>query len=471
MDSGLRDDLLMNSSWSLAHIIAAMACIAGLVLFLFPASATEAQSLRSAAVIVIAIGLWATAVVPEYFTSIIFFFLAVTAAGVSPKVVFSGFGSAAAWLVFSGLVIAVAMQSTGLGSRIATTLARYVGASYYSLLARTVIAVALLGFILPSNMGRVLVMLPIFLSMADRFGFAKGSNGRAAITLAVAGGSLYPGFGILTAAVPNIVLLGAAENIHQIRISYARYLLLQFPIISVVSVIALPLIIKRLFPAQRGPDRPAGPAGPWSQQEYKLLIVLLLTLGLWTTDFYHRVSPAWIAMGAAVLSLLPRLGTLPASSLIEKLNLGPWFFMTGILGMGAVLTTSGVGDLVGDWLVTQFRLAPGHDVFNFAALSAAGMLMSIAATVPGEPVIIATIAHKISAATGWPVETVLLAQVTNWSMALFPYELPPFIVAATLGGVRANQVIKLLVAMTGLAWLVIVPLQFLWWRYLGYFSG
>ena len=69
------------------------------------------------------------------------------------------------------------------------------------------------------------------------------------------------------------------------------------------------------------------------------------------------------------------------------------------------------------------------------------------------------------------METVLLAQVTNWSMALFPYELPPFVVAASLGGVRAGQIIRLLVAMTLMAWLVIWPLQFLWWRYLGYFTG
>ena len=55
-------------------------------------------------------------------------------------------------------------------------------------------------------------------------------------------------------------------------------------------------------------------------------------------------------------------------------------------------------------------------------------------------------------------------------MVIFPYELPPLVVAAHLGGVRIGPLIRLLLAMTILAWLVIVPLQFVWWRYLGYFG-
>ena len=40
-------------------------------------------------------------------------------------------------------------------------------------------------------MGRVLVMLPIFLSMGERLGFGPGSTGRTGITLAVAAGSIF----------------------------------------------------------------------------------------------------------------------------------------------------------------------------------------------------------------------------------------------------------------------------------------
>ena len=116
-------------------------------------------------------------------------------------------------------------------------------------------------------------------------------------------------------------------------------------------------------------------------------------------------------------------------------------------------------------------MQPGRDLFNLAAMSAVGMLISIVTTVPGEPVIAATLAKDISAVTGWPVATVLLTQAVNWSMVPFPYELPPLVVAARMAGIRAGQAIRLLLALTALAWVVTLPLQFVWLRHLGYFAA
>jgi len=49
---------------------------------------------------------------------------------------------------------------------------------------------ALAAFVLPTNTGRVLVLVPIFMSLADRLGFDEGSNGRTALALAVGAGTL-----------------------------------------------------------------------------------------------------------------------------------------------------------------------------------------------------------------------------------------------------------------------------------------
>ena len=55
-------------------------------------------------------------------------------------------------------------------------------------------------------------------------------------------------------------------------------------------------------------------------------------------------------------------------------------------------------------------------------------------------------------------------------MAFFPYELPALVLAMTLGGIRMGQLVRLMVAMTLLFWIVVLPLQFLWWRFLGMFG-
>ena len=61
--------------------------------------------MRAAAVVVIALGLWSTAVVPAYYGSLVFLFLAMVLAVGPAGIVFSGFHAGATWLVFGGLVI------------------------------------------------------------------------------------------------------------------------------------------------------------------------------------------------------------------------------------------------------------------------------------------------------------------------------------------------------------------------------
>ena len=457
---------------SLQWPVASLACAAGAALALAPTPpGLPAGLLPAAGVVVVCVGLWATAVLPEYFTSVLFLFLAVTVAGASPEVVFAGFYSTAGWLVFGGLIVAASVQATGLGARIATAAVAYAGGSYRGFLWRIVLTAGLMGFIMPSNMGRVLVMLPIFLSMGERLGFGPGSNGRTGITLAVAAGSIFPSFGILTAAVPNVVLLGAAESIHGIEITYGEYFLAHFPVISVVNLLALPLLIAMLFPARLQPAPTSAGSAPWTAAERNLLLILMAALLFWVTDYWHRVSPAWVSLAAGILCLLPRVGCMPPTSLTGKVNLGPWLFICGIIGMGSVAVQSGLGDLLARWLLTLLPMEAGRDLLNLAAMSAMGMIISIATTVPGEPVIAATLAGDISAVTGWPLTTVLLAQAVNWSMVPFPYELPPMVVAARMAGMRLGHATLLLLTLTALAWLVTLPLHFAWLNHLGYFAG
>ena len=426
--------------------------------------------MEAAGVVLFAIGLWATAALPEFFTAIIFFLLAVTLGGAAPHVVFAGFHSSAAWMVFGGLIIGVAVQSTGLGTVIAGRLQRHFGETYFGIITGIVIVGALMAFVVPANTGRIMILIPIFAAFADRLGFAPGSNGRAAIVLAAAAGTFYPGFGILPSAVPNMILLGAAESIHDIHLTYGKYFLLNFPVIGVVSIIALPFVVRALFPDQPKPrEAPEAQAVPDAKARI-LAIVLLIALGLWITDFAHGISPAWVALGAAVVCLLPGVGVLPANALVERINLGPWLFVAGVIGMGAVVASSGLGGLIGAWLFAVLGLAPGDHAGNFAAVSAIGMVLGVVATMPGQPAIMTALASNIADATGWPLTTAVLAQIPSWSMAPFPYELPPLVLAMYLGGIRMGQLIRLMVAMMLLFWIVVLPLQFLWWQFLGMFG-
>jgi di/tricarboxylate transporter len=312
--------------------------------------------------------------------------------------------------------------------------------------------------------------VPIFMSLADRLDFDEGSNGRTALALAVGAGTLYPGFAILPSAIPNLVLMSAAESIHGIAPTYGRYFLLQFPVIGLVSIIALPLILGALFPDSPRHQASIAKPGAMNLDERKIVLLLIGALALWASDFAHGISPAWIALGAGLLCLTPGIGVLPPSAIVNKINLAPWIFIAGVVSLSAAVSASGLGDLVGRQLFAMVKLEPGHDALNFAAVSAMGMVIGLITTVPGEPAIMSAFAGNIAAATGWPLDTVLMAQVISWTMAPFPYALPPLVIAAQLAGTRASDLLRLLLAMTALAWIVMLPLQYLWWRALDMFA-
>jgi hypothetical protein len=160
----------------------------------------------------------------------------------------------------------------------------------------------------------------------------------------------------------------------------------------------------------------------------------------------------------------------PTSLMVGKVSYAPWFFVAGVIGMGALVAQAGLGTYISGALFDIVPLTKGEDFLNFVIVSAVGMAMSIVTTVPGQPAIMTSLSTDIAAATGWPLMTVLMTQPLSWAMALFAYQFPPIILAAHLGGVSMRRVTNLLLAMCALAWFVMLPAQYLWWQVLGFFG-
>ncbi len=67
----------------------------------------------------VTVALWASAWLPEYLVALLFFATAMVLHAAPADVVFSGFLSAAFWLVLSGFVLGVAIRKVGLADRAA----------------------------------------------------------------------------------------------------------------------------------------------------------------------------------------------------------------------------------------------------------------------------------------------------------------------------------------------------------------
>jgi anion transporter len=450
--------------------IAAAAAITGAVVvyFLPPPAVASAGTMHAAALVLLTIALWALGVIAEYLTALLFFLLAMVLAIAPAQVVFSGFASATMWLVLGGLFIAHAVTTTGLGRRFAGVLFdRYAG-SYRALVAAVAVAATILPFLMPATVGRMLLLLPIVMATAERVGFVRGSPGFHGLVLTAIVFTYNSGTGVLPANAPNMVLAGAAEAVHHAHLIYAEYLWVMFPVLALVKgLIAVPLIWA-LYPAQIVASPTAAAHERMSAAEWRLAVILAIALVLWTTDFAHGIRPGWVALAAALVCLLPRVGVLSHAA-FNEVKLGPFFYTGATIGLGAVAEQSGLGALLARMIDATIDLQPGADLANFVALSVLGTLVGLMATNPAQPALLTPIADHLAAAAGWPLNAALMTIAIGFTIVVLPYQVPPVVVGMQFAGVNMRAALRVILPMAAVGFLLL-PLDYLWWRLIGYFG-
>lgn len=304
----------MEVNFSFKPFIFICALGIALMLVLFPIEGQSLSFSYSAAVVLITLACWSTSVIPPFLAGLIFFALSAIFHLVEPATLFSGFASTAVWLIIAGFILGSAISSSGLDNRLASIIAPHLTLSYFRLVFGLVLTAMLLGFIMPSSVGRAIVLIPVGMALAERVGFKSGSNGRRGIAVALAIACNMPSFAVLPANIPNMILAGASETLFNIHFSYIEYLLLHFPILGVIKSMLLVVLVLYIFPDTVTPslnteeiqsDSNSESAFDNKQQK-KVAWLLAITLLFWVTDSIHGINSAWIGLTAAIILLLPK---------------------------------------------------------------------------------------------------------------------------------------------------------------------
>ena len=444
-----------------------LVAIVGVTFFLLGVPAAP-MIVQAGAVIGLCIGLWATGWLPQWLTALVFFTLC-TLAGVAPaETVFAGFGSAATWLVFAGLIIGAAIQYTGLGTTLAQGVGPWLAGSYRKALVGVIVLGLVMAFFMPSGMGRILLMVPILTTLADHLGYAQGERARTGLILGGIMGTFLPTYAILPANVPNNVLMGAAETVLGTPPTYSDYLLLHFPVLGLLKTLLLIGVMLWLFPGHapaqaREPTPPLRLAAP----ERWLAALLSVAVLLWMTDSWHGISPAWIGMGVALICLFPG-SRLLAEKPLQSISFDSFIYVAGIVSLGALAYQSGLGTLVAGGLLSILPLREASDAAAFGMLSALAMMLGTLVTLPGIPAILTPMAPGLAEITGWSPEAVYMTQVVGFSTVLLPYQAPPLIVGILAARISLRETARLCLITAVLSVLLLWPLDYLWWQWLGW---
>lgn len=413
--------------------------------------------------VAVVLALWASGVVTEGLTSLIFFAAAILLKLAPPEVTLSGLSSSAFWMIFSGLILGAAIKSTGLSRRIAFHLAPYlVGRQITGIIGVTLFGL-LLAVLMPSAMGRIVLIIPLLSDLAERLGLPEGSRARRGILLGGILGTTLPSTALLPANIPNNVLSGIYEGLFHQQITYSDYFLQHFPVLGLLKLV---MIVGLLFVFYRDPScRASKVAGrdieAWSAAEKRLAIYLSVAVMLWMSDGMHHVSPAWVGLGAAIVCLLPSVGVLPDKTL-QTINFEPLLYVSGVVGLGALISHSGLGVQLAAWLEAIMPLGVDAAFANFLSLCGVSTLLGMLTTLPGVPAVLTPLTQHFAERSGLSDALVLASQVVGFSTLVLPYQSPPVMAALQLAAIGRWEMTRLLLILAGFSILILWPLDYLW---------
>ena len=449
-------------------VVGVVALVAGAAAFRFGGDPRQGIT---AAVAALTIGLWATGALAEHVTGFTFFVLASLLALAPPEVIFSGFASNALWLVIGGLIIGVAVERTGVAAWIASLLVLRVGSTYPRIVTSVVVGAAALGFLVPSAMARGLILIPIIARLADQLGVVP--RGKTGLLVAAALGTFLVPMAILPANLPNAVLVGSADTLYGLRLGYGSYLLTHFPVLGACKALLIVLVVRWLFhspidPRAAGsPDAAGSVNTTLSGDGRRCLGLLTVALVLWVSDGWHGIAPGWISAAIGLVCLLPGINLVPPERFQRDVSLATVIYIAAVLGVGALVADSGVGDLVATGVLDALSLDPARPGWSFTVLVGLATLLGTFATLPGTVVILAPLAEQTAALSGLPVTTVLMTIVVGYATVAMPYQAAPLVFALKLANVSfADGARSTLLVFAGTI-LILLPLDYLWWRAIG----
>jgi DASS family divalent anion:Na+ symporter len=225
----------------------------------------------------------------------------------------AGYADPIVWLVLAAFMISRGMIKTGLGRRIAFLFIRAIGRRSLGLGYALVGTDMVLATVIPSNSARSGgIIFPVARSLAEAYDSKPGPTaGRlGAFLLAL----IYQCDVIicamfLTGQVSNVLIVKFAKDVAHVDLSYLQWALGAI-VPGLVSLLAVPLLLYRLFPPEVKQTPGAADfasaelkrIGPMTRAEKLMLLVFGLVAALWMTARLHGIDYSVVALvGIAVL--------------------------------------------------------------------------------------------------------------------------------------------------------------------------
>jgi len=385
---------------------------------------------------------------------------------------FGAFGNPLLFLFVGSFFLAEAMQTHGLGQRLARAVTRLAKGRLSLMLALSGSAAAMSMWM--SNVAATAITLPVAVAVATTLGDRKLGT---ALVLSVAYGASVGGICTPVGTPPNLIGIAALRQVGE-PVEFLRWMALCIPL-AVLMMLILWIILSLTFglrPGQPIGDTGAGEHTRWNRGEIAVVCAFGLAIAGWLVPgLIEAVAPtsaatAWckkhlteevVALGAGCL-----LFVLPAGSRDEPRPALTWreaaridwgvilLFGGGIL-LGKLAKSTGLSDLWGTSLVA----ATGADsTWTLTALvTGVAILLSEATSNTATATLMAPLAVSLAQAAHVPPVPAALGATLGASFGfMLPISTGPNAMAYATGLVRVRQMMRAGIAFDLLGFLIIV---------------
>ncbi len=461
----------------------ALASYLGVLLLPSPSGLTRAGQ-AVGGVVLAGVILWISEVFPMGVTALVVLLLLAVSPGGKAGAAFAGFATPVVYFLLGILVIAHAVERSGLAVRAGRLLIRHAAGSPARLYAQLVASLPALAVLLPSAMTRNAILIPAYQRAFQHLGIDHAARAGRAVMLCL---------GILHPLASSIFLTGGTNSITTATLLggftwFRWFLLLGPPYIGLLFLegVLLRLMVGRFedagaAPAEGGQGTRAEPRGamephgaanvgaPISGPERRVLFVLGLTTILWATDKFHGWNPAAPALLGAVLLVAPGIGVLTWREFEQSVSWSLVFTVGASLSLAQALGETGAAAWFAEILLGFLPYLAAHP---FALVTA--LLVMVSVVHLGITNMSACIALLIPVATTLaqgaglnPTVCGLLVLLAVDVVILYPVQTATNLMAYETGYYGARDVLRLGLAMLALliafTLLAILP----YWRLMG----
>jgi sodium-dependent dicarboxylate transporter 2/3/5 len=347
------------------------------VLFLLKPAGLDPAGHKALAVIVLAVGFWATDVLASGITAVGALGL-LLAFRIPPATALAGFSSSAFWILISVLFFGRAMEKTGLARRISYRILLIFKPTYNGIIFAFLVIGVILAFGIPSMTVRTAIMIPIAWAIVQALELPLPGRGSALIILSTFQMAVLPGCAILTGALWGPYLTGLYNSLKLpiTWLGYAKVMAVPTIILCVLVLLAnrLALAPKAGAPTTREIVREQyRKLGAMTSAEKLTALVIGLSVVAWITQPLHKVPAE--AIGMMALTLLFAAKVLVPAEIGTGISWNLALFVGGVLSLSAVITAFKISAWLGNFIIPAIQPFAGNPWLLLTAIAALVVVM------------------------------------------------------------------------------------------------